>query len=1021
MTKDPNLPYLIRILHIVVLSGQVSLGQMEPAISSPGAPGLRWLEVLGPNVGNPQTGLSSWLRDVVRGSDRWVAVGDNGAIYSSADGVSWNAACVSERDNLLAIAWTGSRYVAVGRAGKAFVSDDGMAWDKASTGVGANLNALIWAGDRLIAVGESGTVITSPDGTLWSKASLPPPSTVSGKCLAWNGSRLLLGGKGLYYSDDRGISWVASSTTPQSTIVDAAWSGSKWFAVGSGSYPRGYWLSSPDGKIWTETILSYEQWPTCVMADPSSILIGITASGGYGTDGDFIASEDEGATWRGLVFPFRYAPLAIARSGNIRLAVGKEGVAMLSSDGNSWESRLLAGSGHWLHSMGAVPYGSSRRSLPNSAYLLSSLMKDHSGDLKMPVASSSKLQGIAWNGSKYIAVGNDSVFTSVDGLSWEDHTPAIFQFVPTDICWTGDKWLIVASFGKVFTSTDGLTWSQGVLPLTYPTTVIADGPRIVVIGTSGGVASSTNGSSWQSDDLGIRDLNDIAWHDGCYIVVGDYGFAAKSTDGVCWTEIPSVTTNELSTVAWHTGRFVAVGSPYGRPVLSTTDGSSWTDTGARLGFSCQLLSLGQEVLAFSGPAEWAYSRDGLTWTQADVNGGNFGAVAWNGWTFVLFGNEGRVFLSSDGRTWWEQPRLPANAIPSDAIAYKDGFIAVDATGILRSSDSFDWERVFPAGSSGRYLTDIASSGSRWVAVGEGGTIITSIDTESWIPAASGTTSTLLDVIWAGDRFIACGSAGVVLSSRDGSNWTPVPSGRTDTIDKLVWNGTTLFMIAANRYVLSTDDFSTWNSADLGTGASKTVCIWVNNELVGMMTSGPQTYWISSPNGVTWKSQALGFWENYENLLWDGGQFLAVGWYQARRSGASDGGFNKWSACRAGQPVSFETINPASGLPFGIDYAMGLGSIDQMRGKVVLSLEADGTLCFATPMVAPSDVTYVIESSATLLPNSWLEVGTKQPGSSWRFENELLDYSIQNGREYFRVDGACWMHAKQFYRLNVHNK
>lgn len=134
-----------------------------------------------------------------------------------------------------------------------------------------------------------------------------------------------------------------------------------------------------------------------------------------------------------------------------------------------------------------------------------------------------------------------------------------------------------------------------------------------------------------------------------------------------------------------------------------------------------------------------------------------------------------------------------------------------------------------------------------------------------------------------------------------------------------------------------------------------------------------------------------------------------------------GGFDKWSAYRSGQPVSFETINPASGQAFGIDYAMGFGSIEQKIRESMLTLEAGGDLCFATPMVAPSDVTYVIESSASLLSNSWAEVGTKQPGRSWRFENELLDYSVQNGREYFRIDGACWMHTKQFFRLNVRNK
>jgi hypothetical protein len=279
---------------------------------------------------------------------------------------------------------------------------------------------------------------------------------------------------------------------------------------------------------------------------------------------------------------------------------------------------------------------------------------------------------------------------------------------------------------------------------------------------------------------------------------------------------------------------------------------------------------------------------------------------------------------------------------------------------------------------------------------------------------SGTGWNLLDVVWAGDRFMACGSAGVILSSPDGSDWTPVPSGRTDSIDKLVWNGTTLFAIAADRYVLSTDDFSNWTVADLGASASKTVCAWNGNQLTGMMTSGAQTYWITSPDGNTWDFHALGFWENYEDVLWDGGQFLAVGWYQARRSGSSGNGFEKWAAYGGEQTVNFESINPASGLPFGIEYAMGIISTNQNS----LGVQDGKVLSFATPMVTPSDVTYAVESSATLLPDSWSEVGTKQPGRSWRFDKELLDYSVIEGREYFKVDGAGGGIPKQFFRLKV---
>lgn len=989
------------------------MGQFEAVPSSPGVPGHHWLEVLGPRVGNPQAGLSSWLRDLIKGDNRWVTVGDNGSIFSSLDGKTWNAACVSDRDEVRAVAWTGSHYVAVGRIGQAYISEDGLTWSPVTTEVTSDLKAIIWAGDRLIAAGDNGTVITSPDGVTWTSASSPLPNTVSCNCLEWNGSRVLCGADKVYYSDDKGDSWSASVTSLQEPIIDIEWSGSSWFAVSSE-----YWLSSADGDNWTETAFIYGVTPTSLLIDEGDLIVGCTISGEYGTNGDFMVSEDNGSTWRNLNYPFRYAPLAIAKSGNVRLAVGKEGVTIRSTDGKQWESRLLSGKGHWINQVNAVASGANRRDLPNAAYLVSSLVQDFSSEIKVPTASSSKIRRVAWNGSKFLAVGRNSVFASLDGLLWEDHTPDIFQFLPEDICWTGSKWIIVASFGKVFTSTDGITWLQGQLPFSAPSAIIAAGPRIVVIG--GGVASSTDGITWESATPDIVGGKDITWHDGRYLLVGGSGLAATSTDGITWTQIPPITGNSLTTVAWHAGRFWAVGSPWGGPVISTTDGSSWSETNARIGFDCSLLSLGQNLLAFSGPAEWAHSQNGLTWKQSDLNGGNFRTAAWNGRTYALFGNGGRLFLSADGRHWFEQPRLPEYSVQSDAIAYQNGFIAVGTAGILRSSDAFTWEKVDPPSDVSSNLLNLATSGTQWVAVGQQGAILSSSDTDNWISVDSGTAWTLQDVIWAGDRFIASGSGGVVLSSQDGVNWVSIPSNRTDSIRNLVWNGTTLFAIASNRYVISTNDFLTWNVSDLGENASQTVCTWANDKLVGMMTSGPQTYWISSSDGIVWEEyRPLGFWERYDDLLWDGGQFLAVGWYQTRRSGASGGGFEKWSSYNGWQNVDFGAINPTSGKPYGFEYAMYSKSTNENHRESLTIMANGKTLSFSTPLIAPSDITYTIESSSSLLHGSWLTVATKYPDENWDYDYDTLGYSASGGKQYFQLDVDNDSAVKQFYRFRLH--
>lgn len=80
------------------------------------------------------------------------------------------------------------------------------------------------------------------------------------------------------------------------------------------------------------------------------------------------------------------------------------------------------------------------------------------------------------------------------------------------------------------------------------------------------------------------------------------------------------------------------------------------------------------------------------------------------------------------------------------------------------------------------VNDVAWSGSRYVAVGNGGTIISSADGISWNVENSPTTSALYSITWSGSRFIAIGGESTALISPDGVSWNSVPDGRTTTAE-----------------------------------------------------------------------------------------------------------------------------------------------------------------------------------------------------------------------------------------------
>ena len=74
--------------------------------------------------------------------------------------------------------------------------------------------------------------------------------------------------------------------------------------------------------------------------------------------------------------------------------------------------------------------------------------------------------------------------------------------------------------------------------------------------------------------------------------------------------------------------------------------------------------------------------------------------------------------------------------------------------------------------SGERLRQASRGDSRYVAVGDNGTILSSEDGALWAPQTSGITNSLRDVVWNGSIFVAVGEQGTtVTGTADGSTWT----------------------------------------------------------------------------------------------------------------------------------------------------------------------------------------------------------------------------------------------------------
>lgn len=85
-----------------------------------------------------------------------------------------------------------------------------------------------------------------------------------------------------------------------------------------------------------------------------------------------------------------------------------------------------------------------------------------------------------------------------------------------------------------------------------------------------------------------------------------------------------------------------------------------------------------------------------------------------------------------------------------------------------------WMNPSPQGNNVNAI--IWNSADTYVAVGDGGLIMTSPDGSSWTIKTSGTTVNLQDVAYGGGYYVAVGPSGTVLYSTDASTWTKIVNG-----------------------------------------------------------------------------------------------------------------------------------------------------------------------------------------------------------------------------------------------------
>ena len=187
------------------------------------------------------------------------------------------------------------------------------------------------------------------------------------------------------------------------------------------------------------------------------------------------------------------------------------------------------------------------------------------------------------------------------------------------------------------------------------------------------------------------------------------------------------------------------------------------------------------------------SADAVTWTQQTSGTTallNSCASSITG-VYAGVGAGGAVVLSTNGNTTWS---TPGSGVTTDLYAIANGnlrFVAVGAGGtIITSGDGGGW-----SASTSNVTADLrgvtygvvaqadGTTTNLFVAVGANGTVVTSPDAVVWTTLAPFTNKNLRAVTYGG-RFVAVGEGGAIFTSLNGVTWEERSSGVTANLNSV---------------------------------------------------------------------------------------------------------------------------------------------------------------------------------------------------------------------------------------------
>lgn len=189
------------------------------------------------------------------GANTFIAVGVNGkTIRSTNNGVSWSPGAtayhMATAYNLHGITYGNGYFVAVGNNGTIFKSTDGISWESRQPTLD-DLYGITHDGNITFATtGESGTIFTSQNLDTWT----PQTSGTTNHLMGVDYGNMLfttVGVEGTILTSLNGVNWDTEDPGITDWLYGVAYGNGYFVAVGQFNGESGTILVSPDGANWT--------------------------------------------------------------------------------------------------------------------------------------------------------------------------------------------------------------------------------------------------------------------------------------------------------------------------------------------------------------------------------------------------------------------------------------------------------------------------------------------------------------------------------------------------------------------------------------------------------------------------------------------------------------------------------------------------------------------------------------------------------------------------------------------------